>query len=103
MMKRVRPYFASILTISLLGLTACERETYTTWSCKNFEGDKNVMILKKAQMQFLGKNLNYCGSLGNKSYFDINCPAQIENANLVFIPSNGSLLTDSKNYQCDAL
>ena len=94
------PLFA---TIACIGLAGCERNTYTTWSCENFEGIKIEMILKKAQMQFQNRGLTYCGSLGNKSYFDATCAVQIETSNVVFTPDDGSLTSDRKNYQCNAL
>ena len=92
-----------LVTASLLGLSGCERETYTSWSCKNTAGDRLPMVLKKAQMQFQGKQLNYCGSLGEKSYFDSNCPAAIEKAKVTFIPSTGVLLDQENALHCEAL
>ena len=92
-----------LLTASLLTLSACERETYTSWNCKNSAGDKLLMVLKKAQMQLQGKQLNYCGSLGEKSYFDGNCPASIEKAKVTFIPSTGVLLDQENELQCEGL
>jgi len=92
-----------LLTLLCLSLTACERDNYTTWSCKNFEGERLTMVLKKAQMQFHGIQFNYCGSLGTSSYFDLHCPAPIEDSSNVFVPSSGTLFYKSKQYQCDAL
>ena len=92
-----------LLAILLTPLSACERETYTSWNCKNSSGEKQAMVLKKAQMQFAGGQLNYCGSLGEKSYFDASCPALIQDAQIVFVPSTGHLLDRTKALQCEAL
>lgn len=92
-----------LLVAACISLTACERASYTSWSCKNFEGVKLTMVLQKAQMQLQDRKLDYCGSLGNTSYFDATCPAQIENANVVFVIANGRLSSGGQNYQCDAL
>ena len=54
-------------------------------------------------MQLQGKQLNYCGSLGEKSYFDGNCPASIEKAKVTFIPSTGVLLDQENELQCEGL
>lgn len=102
-MKKFHRYFSITLAISLLGLMACGRDTYTTWSCKNFESKKLTMILNKAQMQFHSIEFNYCGSLGSSSYFDPHCPTQIQDSSIVFIPSSGALLYKTMQYQCDAL
>ena len=61
------------------------------------------MILKKAQMQFQDLELNYCGSLGPSSYFDLQCPAQIQTSGMTFIPSSGAMLYQGKQFECDAL
>ena len=106
-LKAMKPFniqlSASLAMALLLTLSACERETYTSWSCKNGTGDKLPMVLKKAQMQFQGKQLNYCGSLGEKSYFDGNCPAAIEKAKVTFIPSTGALLDQENELHCEVL
>jgi len=92
-----------LIATLLIPLSACERETYTSWNCRNLSGDKQSMILKKAQMQFAEGQLNYCGSLGEKSYFDTSCPALIQDAQAVFIPSTGVLVDRAKEFQCEAL
>jgi len=106
-LKAMKPFniqlSACLVTASLLTLSACERETYTSWNCRNTAGDKLPMVLKKAQMQFQGKQLNYCGSLGEKSYFDGNCPAAIEKAKVTFIPSTGALLDQENELHCEVL
>ena len=89
-----------ILVVSLLG---CERETYTTWSCVNPSGEKSQMVLKKAQMQFQDQQFDYCGSLGPISYFDLKCPAIIQESRKVFTPSTGNLISDQSEFQCNAL
>lgn len=93
----------SILTLALLSLMACERETYTSWSCLSATEMKISMVLRKAQMEFKNLKLDYCGSLGNQSYFDEKCPPVIQNSSHVFTPSSGELITREGNYQCNAL
>ncbi|WP_216270747.1 hypothetical protein [Polynucleobacter sp. AM-25C3] len=61
------------------------------------------MILKKAQMQLLDRQYDYCGSLGPQSYFDLKCPAQTQDASNVFTPSSGKLISNAKEFQCNAL
>lgn len=61
------------------------------------------MVLRKAQMEFKGKALDYCGSLGNQSYFDRKCPAQVEQSSAVFIPSTGLLKSSGQEFICTAL
>jgi hypothetical protein len=92
-----------LVTALLLCLSACEREIYTSWNCDNSEGDKLPMILKNAQMQLQGSWLNYCGSLGEKTYFDSTCPAAIEKSKITFIPSSGTLLDQEKRLHCKVL
>lgn len=87
----------------LLGLCACERETYTSWSCNAATETKISMVLRKAKMEFKGEQLDYCGSLGNQSYFDQKCPAQTQESTTTFIPSSGLLLKKGQEYQCTAL
>ena len=93
----------SISTLVLLGLTACERDTYTSWNCKSATEMKIPMVLRKAQMEFQNLKLDYCGSLGNRSYFDQKCPPVIQNSSHIFTPSSGELITKEGNYQCNAL
>jgi hypothetical protein len=90
-------------TAIFLSLIACERESYTTWSCKSDNANKIPMILRKAQMEFLGKQFNFCGSLGNQSYFDQKCPAQTDQSSATFTPSSGSLVLNGQKFQCAAL
>jgi hypothetical protein len=96
-------YKTTALVILTLGLLACERETYTTWSCIDSAGTKHPMVLKKAQMQFQDRQFDYCGSLGPVSYFDVKCPTQIQSASKSFIPSSGQLISNANEFQCDAL
>jgi hypothetical protein len=93
----------TILIFTLLGLLACERETYTSWSCHSATEMKISMVLRKAQMEFKNLKLDYCGSLGNQSYFDEKCPPVIQNSSHFFTPSSGELITREGNYQCNAL
>ena len=87
----------------LLGLCACERENYTTWNCSSESGAKISMVLRKAQMEFKGDKLDFCGSLGNQSYFDQKCPAQTTQSRVIFTPSSGLLLSNGQEFQCAAL
>jgi len=94
--------FYLVMTL-LLCLSACERETYSSWNCENTANNKLPMVLKKAQMQLQGNWLNYCGSLGEKTYFDSNCPATIEKSKVTFIPSSGALLDQERELHCKVL
>jgi len=91
------------IALSLLSLTACERNSYTTWSCNSSTEAKVTMIIRKAQMEFKDLKFDYCGSLGNLSYFDQKCPMEIQESSQVFTPSSGALLSKGQNYQCTAL
>ena len=95
-----RAIFVLILSISIC---ACGQETYTTWSCKDGTGSTVPMILKKAQMQFQGLEYDYCGSLGPQSYFELKCTVQIQNASNVFTTDTGKLISNGKEFQCNAL
>ena len=86
-----------------LGLCACERETYTSWSCNSQAEAKIPMVLRKAQMELQGSTFDYCGSLGNLSYFDQKCPAQINQSHITFTPSTGLLVKKDQELQCTAL
>lgn len=97
---KLRPYF---ILIALIGLVACERDTYTTWTCASATEPRISMILKKAQMQFQDLRLDYCGSLGERSYFAQKCPANIQESAFIFTPATGSLIGNSQSYQCNAL
>ena len=92
-----------LLVISLLGLSACERETYTSWSCNSASETKLPMVLKQARMEFQGMKFDYCGSLGNLSYFDQQCPGVTQESRVVFNPASGVLLNQAQQYQCTAL
>ncbi len=92
-----------VCLILSFGLMGCGRETYTTYSCSDSAGSKSTMILKQAKMQFQDREYDYCGSLGPKSYFDLKCPAQIQDAGASFINSSGKLFTNTNEFQCNAL
>ena len=92
-----------LLLILPLGLLACGRETYTTWSCVDGSGSKLTMVLKKAQMQFQDRQYDYCGSLGPVSYFDLKCPAQTKDSSYNFTPESGKLISGANEFQCNAL
>jgi hypothetical protein len=100
---RLDPIRLSILTLTLLGLCACERETYTSWSCRSDSEMKIAMVLRKAQMEFKDLKFDYCGSLGKQSYFDQKCPALIQESSYTFTPSSGSLISKDQEYQCGEL
>jgi hypothetical protein len=61
------------------------------------------MVLRKAKMEFKDDKLDYCGSLGNQSYFDQKCPAQTTQSSVTFTPSSGLLLIKGQEFQCAAL
>jgi hypothetical protein len=87
----------------LLTMSGCERDSYTTWSCINSAGLKSPMILKQAQMQLQDHQYDYCGSLGTQSYFDLKCPAQIQDSSHIFTPSSGKLISNGNDLNCNAL
>jgi len=91
------------IAIVLLGLSGCERDTYTTWNCNSQTEAKISMIVKKAQMTFQDLKLDYCGSLGNQSFFDKRCPANIQESSHLFTPSTGLLIGNGQEYTCQAL
>jgi hypothetical protein len=91
------------LVMLSIGLMACERETYTTWSCVDSSGSKSAMVLKKAQMLFQDRQYDYCGSLGPVSYFDLKCPAQTKDSIYSFTPDSGKLISSTNEFQCNAL
>jgi hypothetical protein len=99
----VKTFLIPLSISALLAITGCERETYTTWSCTDGAGSKSPMILKKAQMQFLERQYDYCGSLGPQTYFDLKCPTQIQDAKNVFTPGSGKLISNANEFQCNAL
>jgi hypothetical protein len=92
-----------LLLVLPLGLLACGRETYTTWSCVDGSGSRSTMVLKKAQMQFQDRQYDYCGSLGPISYFDLQCPAQTQDSSYSFTTSSGMLISGKNEFQCNAL
>ena len=93
-----------ILSISMLiGISACERDSYTSWNCNTSGELKIPMVLRKAQMEFKGAKFDYCGSLGTQSYFDQKCPAHIEQSSFVFTPSTGLLRGKGQEFNCVAL
>jgi hypothetical protein len=87
----------------LLSISACERDSYTSWTCNSSEEHKVAMVLRKAHMEFKESTLDYCGSLGPQSYFDKTCPAQIEQSSTVFTPSSGLMRINGQAFNCTAL
>ncbi len=61
------------------------------------------MVLRKAKMELRDEQLNYCGSLGNQSYFDAKCPIQTSDSSTIFTPSTGALVSKGQTIQCSAL
>ena len=61
------------------------------------------MVLRKARMEFKDLTLDYCGSLGNQSYFDQKCPPLIQDSGYIFTPSSGLLIGKGYEYRCGAL
>ena len=61
------------------------------------------MVLRKAQMELQGNTFDYCGSLGNQSYFDHKCSAQTNQSSIKFTPSSGLLAIKDQELQCAAL
>lgn len=101
-MKIVNCKMIALLLLAL-GLSACGRETYTTWSCTDSTENKSPMILKKAQMQFQDRQYEYCGSLGPLSYFDLKCPNQTQDSSNIFTTSSGKLVSNTNEFQCNEL
>jgi hypothetical protein len=102
-MKTRPPIRLAICFAILIGLSACGQETYTTWNCSSPLESKIPMVLRKAQMEFKGAALDYCGSLGTQSYFNEKCSGQTDQSKTVFTPSSGLLLINGQEYQCTAL
>jgi hypothetical protein len=100
-----QPFYYRLLValIILASLLGCERDSYTTWSCNSVTEIKIPMVLRKAQMEFKGMKLDYCGSLGTKSFFNQKCPALIEQSSVIFSPASGLLVDHGQEFQCHAL
>ena len=105
MLHYLKPALTRLVTgtLLLLCLCACERETYTSWNCSSATETKIPMVLRKAQMEFQGEKLSYCGSLGDKSFFDTKCPSQTDQSGTIFTPASGVLQSTGQDYQCIAL
>ena len=84
-------------------LSACGRVDYTTWKCQDVDGQKLSMIIKQAQMILPNPTYIHCGALGEVTYFDNQCPALTQDAQVRFIPSEGKLNIADKASQCTAL
>jgi hypothetical protein len=61
------------------------------------------MVTKKAQMQFQDQQFDYCGSLGERSFFSKACPANIQESDFIFTPASGALHSNTQDHQCTAL
>jgi hypothetical protein len=88
--------------ITSVGLAGCGQD-YTTWSCSDSADTKFLMVIKKAEMLFQDRQYDYCGSLGPKSYFNVKCTVQIQDASNIFTASTGKLISNGKEFQCNAL
>ena len=84
------------------GLAGCGQD-YTTWTCSNSTDTKFPMVIKRAVMVFQDRQYDYCGSLGPRSYFDMKCTVQIQDASNVFTADSGKLISNGKEFQCNAL
>lgn len=106
------------LLASLLGgLTACDKNDYTTWSCNPGTDDAKVtMVLSRSLMTLdppqafmanpSSKNqseFSFCGSLGNDSYFDVRCTTDTQAAMVRFTPGSGALRLGTQTMQCTVL
>ena len=106
-----------LLTSLLGGLTACDKNDYTTWSCIPVADEAKVtMVLSRSLMTLdppqgfavnpSSKNesdLRFCGSLGHDSYFDVRCPADTQAAVVRFTSGSGALRLGTKTMQCTVL
>jgi hypothetical protein len=101
-MTYLKPHLL-VVPLAFISLLACERDNYTTWTCASSKDPKISMILKKAQMQFQDLQFDYCGSLGERSYFAQKCPANIQESDYTFTPATGVLLSNHQQFQCSAL
>jgi hypothetical protein len=55
-------------------------------------------------MKLPEKTLKFCGSLGNSSFFDETCPAQIDQSKVLFIPKKGDFIEGAITaYRCKSL
>ncbi|MBT8590739.1 hypothetical protein G6693_02225 [Polynucleobacter paneuropaeus] len=97
------PLKSLIPLLSIAMLSACGRVDYTTWKCQDVDGQKLSMIIKQAQMILPNTTYIHCGALGEVTYFDNQCPALTQDAQVRFIPSQGKLNIADKAYQCTAL
>jgi len=107
----------ALLACLLCGLTACDKNDYTTWSClPGGDGVKATMVLTRSLMTLdppqgfavnpSHKNesdLRFCGSLGHDSYFDAHCSADTQAAVVRFTPGTGALRIGTQTMQCTVL
>jgi hypothetical protein len=101
-MKPFKPQ-ALLMLLASLALLGCDRDNYTTWNCLSSTGSKSTMVTKKAQMQFQDQQFDYCGSLGERSFFSKACPVNIQDSDFAFTPASGALHSNTQDYQCSAL
>ena len=89
----------------ILLMIGCDRHDYTTWECRGVypETKKFSFVLDGSMMKFENRQLKFCGSMGNSSFFDDLCPAQIESSKVVFISKKGDFIENLHAYRCSAL
>lgn len=110
-----RTAYLGLLALLAGGLTACDKNDYTTWSCiEGADQPKFSMVLSRSLMTFTppraltselsnSSDLRFCGSLGNDSYFDARCPADTKSALVRFTPNSGALRLGTQTMQCTVL
>jgi len=103
---KIIPQISFFCLINLfLFFSGCSRQDYTTWECRGVypETKKFSFILDGSSMQFENRQLKFCGSLGNSSFFDEICPGQIESSKVIFISKKGDFIENSNAYRCSPL
>lgn len=98
-------YGVIIVLAGVAWLASCQQKyDYTTWQCQRIGGDEQIsMLLSGSKMKFGSDELNFCGSLGSQSYFDMVCKSNIEASLLNFVPKTGYLQHQKNNYECKVL
>jgi len=62
-----------------------------------------MMILDGSNLKIDQTQYRYCGSLGPISYFNQECPPNIDRSEFVFEQKLGILMIKGVRYQCNAL
>ena len=100
-MKLIANIFLALLISSLL--SACDRHDYTTWHCTNKISKKITMVLDGPQIELNQQTYNFCGSLGNQSFFSLVCRANLQESTVLFSSKTGELLFEDEKFQCTVL